>query len=222
MSNYALASLVEEIIADIRDGLVPTPTFERRTNAKEIWYELAFCITSSQERTRRAQSAARALAGSYEALCTSRDVAETIRTSIQNAYVSLRFINRKTEQLVESWGVFQSDLATLQAIDENFQTPAQARDYLISNYAGIGPKQASMLLRNLGFGSDLAIIDSHIARMSLVILDDAPPASRYSVLEGRLREFADNRQVSLQTLDVVLWSCSRLARSWEPEERLLV
>lgn len=224
MSIYAttMIELVDSLIADARDGLVSMPVFNRQTNRRDIWFELAFCISSSQERTRRAKSAAKVLADAYDHLWASDDPLLTIQSSLAAGFISLRFMNRKSEHLAASWLRFREDGDRLVDVDQSFTSPVAAREYLVSEFPGIGPKQASMLLRNLGWGSDLAIIDSHVLRMSRLILGDGNEPQTYHSLEGRLREYAEQRHISLEKLDVILWSCSRVAKPFRIEEPALV
>lgn len=107
-------------------------------------------------------------------------------------------------------------------IDSHFSCPSEARDYLIDTYPGIGPKQASMLLRNIGWGDDLAIIDTHISRISHLILEDRKEIETYKSLEGKLRSYALDRDISLHKLDVILWSCARAVRKDKIGEMTLV
>lgn len=217
-----IISLVDGIIADIKAGTLTLPTFGRRTDKREIWFELSFCIASSQDRVRRATMAARCLAQAYDELRNSHDPLSTIREAFEREYVSLRFINRKSEQLAEAWVRLQEIFEVISSIDQNFESPTLARDYLISNFPGIGPKQASMFLRNIGWGSDLAIVDSHILQIASVLFDEAQSADRYMDLESRLRGFASDRGIALEKLDVILWSCSRMMKSKYAREPMLV
>ncbi|MEA4967094.1 MAG: hypothetical protein VB048_03105, partial [Bacteroidaceae bacterium] len=51
---------------------------------------------------------------------------------------------------------------TIKEILINAETSSEARNSLISICVGMGYKQSSMFLRNIGFCFDLAIIDTHI------------------------------------------------------------
>ncbi len=44
------------------------------------------------------------------------------------------------------------------------KSPFEIRKQLISDIPGLGPKQASMFLRNIGMSYDLAILDVHVLR----------------------------------------------------------
>ncbi len=222
ITAQTVIDLVDGLIRDSRDGILSLPVFRRRTDPKEIWFELAFCISSSQERTRKAKAAAETLSDSFDDLCLSGDTLSTVKSALERRFISLRFMNRKSEQLADSWRKFRADTNILVEIDTRFESPTAAREYLVNAYAGIGPKQASMLLRNVGWGDDLAIIDSHIARISQLILADRDEIETYHSLEEKLRSYASDREITLEKLDVILWSCARVVRANRITEPALV
>jgi N-glycosylase/DNA lyase len=84
------------------------------------------------------------------------------------------------------------------------------REWLVRNIKGLGYKEASHFLRNIGFGNQFAILDRHILR-NLVYLDviqDIPASlsrSRYLQIEQKMAEFARNVRIPLAHLDLLLW-----------------
>ncbi|MGC8834048.1 MAG: hypothetical protein ACP5R4_08330 [Armatimonadota bacterium] len=78
------------------------------------------------------------------------------------------------------------------------------------NIKGIGYKEASHFLRNIGFRG-YAILDKHVLR-SLhefgVIPSPNPPknARQYLEIEGKMKEWADSIQIDFDELDLLLWS----------------
>jgi N-glycosylase/DNA lyase len=91
----------------------------------------------------------------------------------------------------------------------------EARDYLWAfNLKGLGMKEVSHFLRNIGHGDDLAMLDSHIVD-SLVdcgLLERYPSpyeiSRHYETIEGKMRQWATRLGLSLGELDIVLWSSS--------------
>jgi N-glycosylase/DNA lyase len=81
---------------------------------------------------------------------------------------------------------------------------------------GIGPKQASLFLRNIGFTEELAIFDTHLLRfMSLFGLfdQDIRPISslrNYENLENHLRDYAKSAGYSLGCVDQAIWIVMRV------------
>lgn len=95
----------------------------------------------------------------------------------------------------------------------------EARDVLIQKCWGIGPKQASLFLRNIGFSDDLAILDCHvISYMKMQNIDwkfDIPnqrSMRSYYKEENKLRMYAISKRKKLATLDVGIWTVMRVLK----------
>lgn len=94
----------------------------------------------------------------------------------------------------------------------SFEDPLERRDFFAKNknIKGIGYKEASHFLRNIGF-SGYAILDKHILNTLCergIINDPKPPATRdkYLEIEDKLKVFADNIGIHIDELDLLLWS----------------
>jgi N-glycosylase/DNA lyase len=86
------------------------------------------------------------------------------------------------------------------------------RDFFAANpgIKGIGYKEASHFLRNIGF-KGYAILDKHIVNMLYelhVLPDNQRPANRkkYIAIEDRLRDFSREIGIGMDELDLALWS----------------
>ena len=79
----------------------------------------------------------------------------------------------------------------------------EARDILIKNFKGIGMKEASHFLRNIG-REDVAIIDKHILR-SLGFNVESVSQKNYLEIEDKLRKIAESTGTNLAELDLILW-----------------
>jgi N-glycosylase/DNA lyase len=93
------------------------------------------------------------------------------------------------------------------------------REWLVDNAPGIGPKQASMFVRNVGLSYELAILDRHVLNY-MIALDITPtPIRQTSALrpylkgETALRVHADHIGVSVGLLDWAIWIVMRVAKS---------
>jgi len=82
------------------------------------------------------------------------------------------------------------------------------RDWLVENVKGLGMKEASHFLRNVGFG-DVAIIDFHIVDLlvdeGILERPKGMNTRRYLEIEDLLREIAKRVGMSLGELDLYLW-----------------
>ncbi|MFA0769027.1 MAG: hypothetical protein OXFUSZZB_002355 [Candidatus Fervidibacter sp.] len=84
------------------------------------------------------------------------------------------------------------------------------RDACVQKFKGIGYKEASHFLRNIGFRG-YAILDKHIVRCLHVfgVLDsDKPPSTRKRYLDAEARYLAFAQQVGIDPdeLDLTLWA----------------
>lgn len=87
--------------------------------------------------------------------------------------------------------------------------PFIAREWLVKNALGIGFKEASHFLRNVGI-EELAILDRHVLSImsKYEIIDQVPKSltkSRYLFYEKQLREIADQFGEPLGKFDLYLW-----------------
>jgi N-glycosylase/DNA lyase len=82
------------------------------------------------------------------------------------------------------------------------------RDWIVENVKGLGYKEASHFLRNVGFG-DVAIIDFHIIdllqRHGLLDKPKSLTRKRYMEIELILKKLAKALELDLGELDLYLW-----------------
>jgi len=94
----------------------------------------------------------------------------------------------------------------------SFENALDRRDWLVKEkrIKGLGYKEASHFLRNIGF-KGYAILDKHILRSmaELKIIDDPKPPntrSRYLTIEEKLKNLSNRLEIDFDELDLVLWS----------------
>lgn len=82
------------------------------------------------------------------------------------------------------------------------------RRWLVDTIPGLGYKEASHFLRNIGY-DDYAIIDTHILTLLAAHHIITPPRSltprRYLAIEKKLRGIANQAGLTLAQLDLYLW-----------------
>ena len=94
----------------------------------------------------------------------------------------------------------------------SIRDPFVRRDWLAQNpkIKGLGYKEASHFLRNIGF-KGYGILDKHIVRClsELGVIDSPKPPttrSRYLETEARMRQFSEGVGIDFDELDLALWS----------------
>ena len=116
-----------------------------------------------------------------------------------------RFADRRAEYIVAT-----RDLEPkLKGIIQGFGTSSQAREWLVENVKGLGMKEASHFLRNVGY-LDVAILDRHvISNMVEFGLIESRGKSltkrRYLEYEKILKGVAERLNMPVGKLDLYLW-----------------
>ena len=87
----------------------------------------------------------------------------------------------------------------------------QGREWLVQNVHGIGYKEASHFLRNVGSGEGIAILDRHILKNLLKhgAIAEIPKTltkKRYLEIEERMRAFARKVKIPMEHMDLLLWA----------------
>lgn len=175
--------------------------FERlkESNNKDIFAELCFCLLTPQSKAIYCDRA-------VEELKKSGLLFKGDRRAIRNKLKGVRFPNNKASYIAAA----RKSLADIRAkLDAN--NAFKARDWLVRNIKGLGYKEASHFLRNIGLGGDMAILDVHILRSLLKykIVKKVPKnltRARYLSIEDKIREFSKKVKILMEELDLLFWS----------------
>lgn len=124
-----------------------------------------------------------------------------------------RFHNKRPEYVIHTRDYLQREHGfKIRDLIFSKQDPIERRDFLAKNknIKGIGYKEASHFLRNIGF-SGYCILDKHIlVTMHEIglIKSSKPPGKRddYLKIEKKLLKFSDEVGIHIDELDLLLWS----------------
>ncbi|MDT5121873.1 MAG: N-glycosylase/DNA lyase [Acidobacteriota bacterium] len=172
---------------------------------ERLWEELVYCIFTAGASARMGLRSVEAV---RHLLLTGDQAALTQALQGVHRYPAARpgYIVVTREYLHEDCGM------RLRERLESFDDALARRDWLARErrIKGLGYKEASHFLRNVGFGG-YAILDKHILRSLAelgVIKSPEPPTTRlrYLETEERLRQFAHDVVIDFDELDLVLWS----------------
>ncbi|MBD3426665.1 MAG: N-glycosylase/DNA lyase [Candidatus Omnitrophica bacterium] len=171
---------------------------------KKIFSELCFCICTPQSRAVYCDKAVSRLERSGT-LFTG-----TVR-QIRKGLEAVRFPNNKARYIVGARKLFTTDgsIRIKDKIDPG--DILKTRDWLVMNVKGLGYKEASHFLRNIGFGRGLAILDVHIIRnlIRYGVVEEAPSnlsRARYLRIEEKMRKFSQKIDIPMEELDLLFWS----------------
>lgn len=197
-----------------------------------LWYELACCVLSSQVQYDLAVSAAESITKSGVLLGGNRPEDEMCQklTLLLNEPLRVgdqlkryRFPNKRADQLSKIAARIHLESSTLSEFLASFDDPNDARNWLVAHAPGIGPKQASMFLRNIYHSFDFAIIDRHVVDyMKIMDIYDTKNGSLSTLRSYRKHEavmsvHASGMGVKLGLLDWAIWVVMRVLKSMEKE-----
>ena len=173
-------------------------------NDEEIFTELAFCILTPQS---KAKSCWDAIAKLEKQDLLSKGTIKQIKQGLN----CVRFKNKKAEYIVRARKLFtNSERVFTKPVLSRFTDVRECREWLVQNIKGIGYKEASHFLRNIGFGEKIAILDRHILRNlnQLGIIEEIPKSisqAKYMQIEKNMMEFAKQINIPLSHLDLLFW-----------------
>jgi N-glycosylase/DNA lyase len=167
----------------------------------QYFYELAYCILTPQSSAANAIKAVERLqaGGFYE---TPFDPEPIL---FQKDFY-IRFHRTKARLLLRLRESFPVILDVL--LDS--KPAAVLREWLVEHVHGFGYKEASHFLRNIGH-RDLAILDRHILKNlkkfgAIRAIPKTLARKQYLKLEKQFHSFAETTGISLDELDLLIWS----------------
>lgn len=185
---------------------------ERLEDFKKVWKkseevvfaELCFCLLTPQTKAKVCDGVIKEMKKSNTLLNGS---SEEIRSELKG----VRFRNSKARYIVKARNFFSRDGRI--RIKERFNPDdvEEAREWLVDNVKGLGYKEASHFLRNVGFGKDLAILDRHVLKnlKRFGVIEKIPDGlsrKKYSSIEKKMREFSKKVKIPMSHLDLLFWS----------------
>ncbi|MCG2705400.1 MAG: N-glycosylase/DNA lyase [Candidatus Omnitrophica bacterium] len=177
----------------------------RGAKDEDIFSELCFCLLTPQSKAVYCDKAVKELKCSGLLFRGSKNnIKEILRGNV-------RFHNKKAEYLVGARELL--GLGGKLNIKNKLDTKDtfKAREWLVRNIKGLGYKEASHFLRNIGLGKDMAIIDRHILKnMKRYGAIRKIPASvtkgNYINMEDAMRNFSKKVKIPMEELDLLFWS----------------
>jgi N-glycosylase/DNA lyase len=174
--------------------------FKNKNN--EEWFgEMCFCILTANSKAKTAIAIQKEVTASgFCTLCLD-DLRGTIK---RNKH---RFHNNKARFIVEA----RKHMNIKDVIKEIAEKEGQlaAREWLVKNIKGLGYKESSHFLRNVGY-FDLAVLDRHILNLMTEdgILKEKPKSltrKKYLEIENKFRQLANKLGMSCAELDLYMW-----------------
>lgn len=123
----------------------------------------------------------------------------------------VRFCNNKSKYIVEVKKRFikNGEINIIEPLNQ-FEYNRDTRDWLVANIKGLGYKEASHFLRNIGMGQGLVILDRHILKnlVEYGAITDIPKTiskKRYFEIEDKMLAFSKVVGIPPENLDLLFW-----------------
>ena len=169
--------------------------FRQPKTDEEMFAELCFCLLTPQSKAKLCWNA-------IEKLKEKNLLLNGSAGEIKKWLAGTRFANKKAQYIVDARRYFPLRFSG---------NAKEMRFWLMKNVKGIGMKEASHFLRNIGHGDDIAILDRHILKnlKRFNVINDIPrslTAKKYIEIERRMKHFAEKINIPLAELDLLFWS----------------
>lgn len=169
----------------------------RKKPINQIFQELCFCILAANynaEKTIKIQSEI----GDQFLTLREKQLAKQLKT------FGYRFPSTRAKYIVEA----RKHKNLLKNMIESSTSQTQKREWLARNIKGIGYKEASHFLRNIGY-TNLAILDFHIINIltqyKIIKKPKTLNKKTYQKIEASLKKIAKKTNLNLAELDLYLW-----------------
>ena len=173
---------------------------------EKIFEELAFCLMTPQTKAKSADFVIKKLKEKNLLLTGAPE-------ELKMWMAPIRFNNNKSEYIVEARKMFSDGNGKLKIKEklESNQDITATREWLIRNVKGIGYKEASHFLRNIGKGENIAILDRHILKHLVMdkVIPEIPKSltdKKYLEIEQKMKEYANKMEIPFSHLDLLWWS----------------
>ncbi|MBI4332214.1 MAG: DNA lyase [Chloroflexi bacterium] len=185
--------------------------FGQKANNDELFAEVAYCICTPMNPFEGCQSAITKLQENKLLFSGDRDVIAPflLRNRVRFHNVKAGRITEARAKLYEK-GCPNPILGLVKDILSMPQRQARNRLYEIG-VPGLGMKESSHFLRNIGHGDDLAILDRHILGKLVEhgVIDQEPKTltlGSYQSIEEKMTVWSNEIGIPLGELDLLLWS----------------
>jgi N-glycosylase/DNA lyase len=171
---------------------------KNRATPESVFSELCFCLTTANSSAEMGLKVQKALEREVETLPLEK-------LSAKLRKLGYRFYNVRARYIVEA----RPKKEQVWLVVKEMHGHVEAREWLVDNIKGLGYKEASHFLRNLGF-EELAILDRHIIRTlhEKGLIDHVPATlgrKHYLEYEKKMEKICERTGLTQGALDFYLW-----------------
>jgi len=188
LKNSEIAEVVNNRIKDFKKI--------DKNSSNELFKEMCFCLLTANYNAEKSIKIQNEIGD-----CFIRDSKEKLTEKLKE--YGHRFPNTRAEYISESKKCKNKLKEVVQFHDKN-----ALREWIVNNVKGLGYKECSHFLRNIGF-DDYAIIDFHIidilVNYNIIKKPKTLTKNKYFEIEEVLRKIAQDTNLTLAELDLYLW-----------------
>lgn len=191
---------------------------------KEIVFEFILCILGSGVRYEMALSYALAIKSSK--LLTNeninnpdyieKEISFILNGKVNNYYrdkpfTKYRYPNIRSTYISKSLYSIYKDFDSFKKVFCDRKSPYDLRRYFVKACIGVGPKQASHFLKNIGYTNELAILDRHIVKYLELAKKDSVSAyqlgkiDKYEDIESQYINTVSDFKYPIAIIDQAMW-----------------
>ncbi len=164
---------------------------------EDVFKELCFCILTANFTAERAMMIQEQVNDGF-LTHDEKELASRLKS------LGYRFPNTRARYIVEARGKMHEIISALRTTSDT----KKLREWLVKHVKGLGMKEASHFLRNIGF-NEVAIIDFHIidllVKFGIIKRPKTLTPKKYRDIEIVLEVVARDLGLSLGELDLYLW-----------------
>ena len=174
----------------------------RAIDPSAYFYEMVYCLLTPQTSAEHAAIVVAELQKlSFDSLPVDPE------PILRNRTTYIRFHKTKSRHLLR----LKEDFPFVRKSVLAERDPVLLREWLVENVMGLGYKEATHFLRNIGLNGGLAILDRHILRnlKNFGAIRSVPKSlvrRQYLLLERRFMRFSERIGIPLDELDLLFWS----------------
>ena len=200
--------ILKKIYSQIKKDIIARLNLFEKTwktgTDRQLFIELVFCLLTPQSKAKTCWQV-------VENLVNKNLLFNGNKNQILKEVNVVRFKNNKTGYILSAREHFYiNEKVILRQKLKQLNSIENKRDWLVKNVKGIGYKEASHYLRNIGQGNDIAILDRHILKnlKLLNVISEIPKSmskKNYFQIEEKMKIFSKKVQIPLSHLDLLFW-----------------
>lgn len=204
-SNFTMKNLIERVeklkespLKKIIDERMKEFSYFRSASNEEVFLELCFCFMTANFQAEKSWQIQKEINSGFWEL-SEKELQEKLKN------LGHRFWPQRGTRIYNArWlkDTINSELS-------KFENEIEMREWIVENLKGLGMKEASHFLRNIGY-NNVAIIDKHIINIlvseNLIERPKTITLKKYLEIENILRELSHQTNLNLGELDLYLWS----------------